>query len=290
MSAVMNFTLALRDALPCTSITLDPVFSLLYEDNKATLSHLVNLQKPLDLKQAFPNNKFMAWVTDNEPGPKVQYQNLRPALSAMKSWLQQSASGKDLIRFYRDFIQLHGKWALAAAQYVLFYIHCKLTQALYFGQGDAKLIAQITKYVPDAQDKINAVGKLDLEKFNLLVKNKKATLLAKAYDAGKELFDFKVTQTFCKQHAKLVGTIEATEKKMHQIRERNGRVTKLQQKRRALRQRNEANALRQMGATALSPQSSHVQTSVRQFVDEESNHYFDFNRASAGQQTSSPQP
>lgn len=272
----MTLTLPLRGRVSPT-LTLDPIFSLLYEDNEKNLKHLIDNKAPLPLHDVVHNSEFMEYLLNKEPGPKVEYANLRPALTAMRAFLIMSPHGKKLLAFYKHLLQLQGRWAVAVAEMLTFNIYLKLTQVLYIDRDDKKLMAHIIKLVPDAAFKIATYTTGDRRQFSMMVKSEKDRLLKETRAAAENLFNLKVSNDFWNQHGKLVAAIEHSEKKLQESRERHAR-RKHERLQRVLaaQARNEATLSRQMGMAGMTPHLPHVENSVCEYTRELREDYFRF--------------
>lgn len=277
MSSTTTFTLPLRVAVP-KSLTLDPVFSLLYEDNKKALTQLVDYKTPLTVKDIIINEAFIDYVISKEPGPKVQYQNLRPALSAIRPFLTASPNGNKLMAFYKNLLQLQGRWIMASSEFLAFDMYFKLMLSIFMDQDDKKLMAHVTKMVSGAQKKVESLKNFDRNQFTMLMSSERERLQKVAHAAVEPLFHLKVSKDFWTQHGKLVAAIEHHEKKLLEIRERNARRKAEREARlRALRASNTANLSRQMGMAGKTPHLPHVEDSVCDYTKEVCNDYFSFN-------------
>lgn len=260
-----------------SSVTLDPIFSLLYENNKPALTHLINNKAPLPLKDVISNGPFMEYILSKETGPKVEYKNLRPALTAMRGFLIMSPTGKKLLEFYRQLLQLQARWAIAFAEQAAFEIWKTLTQVLYIDRHDTQLMAHITHYVPDAQHKIATCTVGNRDQFNMMVVGEQTRLRNKTREANHALHSFKSASAFWTEHGRLVAAIEHCEKKLKEIRHRNAQYKREQEVRvRAAYARNEANLRRQMGMAGMTPHPPNVGEQVVDWVTDVKNDYFNF--------------
>lgn len=277
MSSTMTFTLPLRAMAP-SSLTLDPVFSLLYEDNEKGLTRLLDNKSPLLRAEILRNKPFMEYLMTKEPGPKVEYQNLRPALTALRSFLIVSPQGKKLLEFYRHLLQLQGHWAIATAEMLAFDMYVKITQSVYIDRADDKLMSHITKLVPTAAEKLAKHGAFDHGQFDMILVEERARLGEASRDAAEKLFNLKVSQDFWGQHGKLVAAIEHSEKKLQEIREKTlRRKREHEARRRAAYASNEALRDRQMGMAGMTPHSPQVERAVVGWVKDVKDDYFSFN-------------
>jgi hypothetical protein len=275
----MTFTLPLRAPKASNSVTLLACFTLCYEGKPAALAHLLEKKTPLPLKDLFPNNEFMAYIISKEPGPSVQYENLRPALTALRSWLRVSANGRKLLTFYKDFLQLHGQWVVAAAEQEAFEIHTHLTHALYLNTGDQRLMAHLKKHVPDVAGKlaINPMG--NRAEWDASIKATQEHLKQKTYAFAEHLHALKTSDAFWTQHGRLLAAIELSEKKLRNLRAREASHGSHL---RTARRRNDRVTVRQMGTSGTVPHLPHVEDSVRDFTKEEKLSYFNFNETVVG--------
>jgi len=275
----MTFSLPMRATpkSPSNSVTLLPTFTLCYEDKPKALIHLLETKTALPLKDLFTNNEFMAYVISKEPGPSVQYENLRPALTALRPWLRVSASGSKLLAFYKDFLQLHGQWVVAAAQQAGFEIHTQLMHALYLQKGgDEQLVAHLKKHIPDLANKLSTTDNPipNRAEWDATVKTTLEKLKAKATSLAEHLHDLKTSSTFWTQHGRLLAAIELSETKLRNMRALNaGHSTHMG----SARRRNDRVTLRQLGTSGTVPHLPHFEESVRDFTKEEKASYFNFN-------------
>ncbi|KIV84122.1 hypothetical protein PV11_06095 [Exophiala sideris] len=279
MSPNGSFNLPLRFMLP-TSVTLDPVFALLYENKGPALTHLIVNKAPLPLKNVINNGPFMEYILNKESGPKVEYKNLRPALTAMRGFLIMSPTGKQLLDFYRQLLQLQARWAIAYAEQINFEIWKTITQALYIDRCDTQLETHICQYVPDAQTKIVTCTVGNRHQFDMMILGELGRLRNKTRDASDALHTFKSSPVLWTQHGKLVASIEHCEKKLAEIRQRSA-VRKREQQARvnAACVRNGANLHRQMGMGGMTPNLPHVEEEVVDWVNDAKNEYFNFQDA-----------
>ncbi|KAI1626461.1 hypothetical protein EDD37DRAFT_348208 [Exophiala viscosa] len=279
MSSNGAFNLPIRFMLP-TSVTLDPVFSLLYEDNGPAVTHLIVNKAPLPLKHVINNGPFMEYILSKEAGPKIEYKNLRPALTAMRGFLIMSPTGKQLLDFYRQLLQLQARWAIALAEQIIFEIWKTITQALYIDRCDSQLETHIGQYVPDAKYKIDTCTVGNRNQFDMMIVGELGRLRNKTREAGEALHMFKSSPTFWTQHGKLVASIEHCEKKLAEVRRRNVLRKREQQARvNAAYARNGANLHRQMGRAGMTPQPPHVQEEVVDWVKDVKDDYFNHNES-----------
>lgn len=215
-----TFALPVRRLVPKTSVTLDPVFTLVYEDNKAALKDFLKDKMPLDLDESLRDQKFMDYILSKEPGPSVEYKNLRPALSAMRGFLDCSPEGKKLMGFYKYFLQLQAHWAIATAEMYLFETYANMSRALFIDHSDEKLLAHIEEVYPEGLQLVEANKKVDAPVLENCLLRQLNSLREIHLIAGEKLFDFKVSKDFFTQHGKLVTAIEVHEKKLEEVRER----------------------------------------------------------------------
>ncbi|EHY53351.1 hypothetical protein HRR83_003561 [Exophiala dermatitidis] len=262
----MSFSLPVRVAAPRT-LCLDPIFSLLYEDNEASLTHFLKNQAPLPIKGIINNPTVMDYLLSREAGPKVEYKNLRPALAALRPFLSRSANGKTLLAFYRKLLQLQGRWVIAAAEMVTFDMYTKLYQALFIDRNDQRLLDHIVKVVPNAAQIIATKTTCTAEQFALMVQDEKERLAKDTRAAAEKLFDYKVTNEFFQQHGKLLASIEICEKQFKAARARLNRRRQEAMDRRAAGlvtayERNIATLPRQMGMAGMTPSTAEMEQSV----------------------------
>ena len=277
MPSPLTFNLALRSAVP-SSLVVEPAFTLLYEDNHQALKHLIDNKTPLPLQNVVQNPNFMSFILEKERGPKLEYDNLRPVLSAMRPWMLASTNGQKLMDFYRTLLRLQGKWAVAAAEMITFDIYVKLIQVLYIDRDDDKLLTHIHKHFPNAQNKIASFTISDRQQFNVLITTEKDRLAKQTWTAADALFSFKTSDHFLTQHSKLVATIEYYEKKLKELRDKTARRRREHiAKRMAARSLNEATVNRQMGMSGMVPHAPYVERSVEEYVNEMRERYFNFN-------------
>ncbi|KEF55223.1 uncharacterized protein A1O9_08877 [Exophiala aquamarina CBS 119918] len=274
----MTFTLPMRTSLksPSNSVTLLPAFTLCYEDKPEALAHLLEKKTPLPLKNLFTNNEFMAYVITKEPGPSVQYENLRPALTALRPWLRVSANGSKLLTFYKDFLQLHGQWVVAAAELAGFEIHTQLMHALHLHRGDETLMAHLKKHIPQLASKLATTPSPITNRagWDASVKTTQDKLKSKAFSFAERLHALKTSDTFWTQHGRLLAAIELSEKKLRNLRAANaGHTSHLG----SARRRNDRVTVRQLGTSGTIPHPPHVEESIRDFTKEEKASYFNFN-------------
>ncbi|EXJ83085.1 hypothetical protein A1O1_06703 [Capronia coronata CBS 617.96] len=268
----MAFSLPVRIATP-PSLILDPIFSLLYEDNEASLTHFITNKSPLPLGGVINDPAVMDYLLSREPGPKVEYKNLRPALAVLRPFLSVSLYGKKLMAFYKQLLQLQGRWAIAAAEMVTFDVYVKFYITLFIDHSDKKLADHVFKVVPGAAYSIATYTAGSREQFNLMVKAEKERLIKNTRAAAAKLFDFKVSKDFFQQHGKLVAAIEHSEKKLKDCREKTIRRKREAAHRRAAmvaaaQERNEAALHRQMGMSGLTAHVPHVEDSVVDWTEE----------------------
>lgn len=264
------FSLPVRVATP-PSLTLDPIFSLLYEDNEASLTHFINNKAPLPLVGVTNDPTVMDYLLTKEPGPKVEYKNLRPALAALRPFLAANANGKKLMLFYKTLLQLQGRWAIAAAEMVTFDLYVKLYQSLFIDRDDKKLVDHIVKVIPDAAYKLATHTGGTREQFQKMIKSEKERLVTNTRAAAEKLFDFKVAKDFYIYHGKLVAAIEHSEKKLKACREKLIRRKREAAERRAAaiaaaQEHNEAFHDSQMGMAGAIPIEPHVESRLNDWT------------------------
>ncbi|OAP55283.1 hypothetical protein AYL99_10256 [Fonsecaea erecta] len=265
-STTTTFTLPLR-AAPAKSLTLDPYFTLLYEDNKTALHHFLHDKAPLPVKDILATPRFVEYVLSKEPGPKVQYENLRPALTAIRSFLLSSSGGKRLLAFYKHLLQIQGRWLIATAELVGFELYVKLTHALFISRDDKKLLAHFVEVIPDTVSKVADYSTLDKASFDSLFASEKSRLQEACFTATDGLFDFKVSRAFYHSHGKLLTAIEIHEAKLQELRERAERRRAERQARiQAAYARNSATVYRQMGMGARLTHTPHADASICEYT------------------------
>jgi hypothetical protein len=220
----------------------------------------------------------MEYLMAKEPGPKLEYQNLRPALTALRGFLMVSPNGQKLMAFYKQLLQLQGRWAMAAAEMLAFDTYIKMVHVLFVDRDDPTLVAHMTKVVPIAAYKIAANSIPTRAHFDQILQAEKDRLHQATRAAAERLFDFKVSKDFWNQHGKLVTAIEHCEKKLKELREKTvRRKCEREEARRLAYERNEAMRHRQMGMAGMTPHSAQVERAVVQWVRESKEDYFSFN-------------
>ncbi|EXJ77276.1 hypothetical protein A1O3_10434 [Capronia epimyces CBS 606.96] len=274
----MAFSLPVRVATP-PSLVLDPIFSLLYEDNEASLAHFIDNKAPLPLNGVINDPRVMEYLLTREPGPKVEYKNLRPALAALRPFLSASPHGRKLMAFYKQLLQLQGRWAIAAAEMATFDLYVKFYQVLFIDHGDKKLVDHVVKMVPDAAYKIATYTTGNRDQFTTMAKAEKQRLVKNTRAAAQKLFDFKASKGFFQQHGKLVAAIERSEKQLKACREKAVRRRREAVERRAAalaaaQGHNEATLTRQMGMAGMTPHVPQVENSVVDWTQEVSSACF----------------
>ncbi|KIX96184.1 uncharacterized protein Z520_07962 [Fonsecaea multimorphosa CBS 102226] len=284
-SNTTTLTLALR-AAPPKSVTLDPYFTLLYEDNKKALLHFLHHKAALPVQDMLGTPRFVEYLLSKEPGPKVQYANLRPALSAIRSFLVSSHGGKKLLAFYKHLLQVQGRWLMAAAEFVGFELYVKLTRALFITRDDKQLLAHFMKVIPNALSKLANCSNVDRASFEAQVNVEKTRLQEASVAAADSLFNFKVSKEFYYTHGKLLTAMEVHEKKLQELRERAVRRKAERQARiQAAYARNSATLSRQMGMTGMTPHNPQVEASVFQYTKRIRDEFFSF-----GEDTGAEEP
>ncbi|KIX05546.1 uncharacterized protein Z518_06418 [Rhinocladiella mackenziei CBS 650.93] len=264
MMSTTNLTLQLRPTVP-SSITLDPLFTLLYEDNRKALTHLIDRKAPLPLNDVLENATFVEFVMSKEPGPKVEYQNIRPAFTALRAYLVLSPTGKKLMTFYKTLLQMQARWVIATVEVLTFDIYVKLTQVLYIDRDDKRLMAQMIKYVPDAAVRIATHTTGDRTAFNKSIFAQKKRLTSAVVTAAETLFNYKVSPEFVQNHGKLLVAIELGGKKVQAARENHVRH---QAKIHQARERNKAMDARQIGMAGMIPQLPRFEDSSLEYVND----------------------
>ncbi|KIW58113.1 hypothetical protein PV05_02663 [Exophiala xenobiotica] len=276
MSLTTTLTLPLRGVRP-KSLTLDPIFTVLYENNEQALSQLVYNRAPLPLDTVVQNPTFLEYLLTKEPGPGIEYDKLRPAVSALRGYLVMSSYGKQLLDFYRASLQYQGQWIVAAAEQCAFEIWAKLVQALFIDRNDKQLLTSIIKIIPNAAVDLWTNDFINHNQFNTLVVNEQARLRRATQEAGHRLYLFKTSTNFWNQHCKLVASIEHCEKKLQELRNRAAeRKSKREEGARTVCMQNEGNLHRQMGMAGMTPHLPHVEDSVVDWVKETKNDLFNF--------------
>ena len=274
MTAGMTFTLPLGIPKPEPSVTLQAAFSLCYEDKPEALKHLVEKLSPLPLKTLFKNNDFMSYLISKEPGPSVQHENLRPALSSLRPWLMKSLGGSSLLTFYKDFLKLHGEWVMAATEQIAYDIHAQLIQALYIDKNDKKLIAHLEKHFPNITSRLSTMPSLDRTQYNDLVTKTHEHLRTKTFALADKLFELKRSDEFWRNHGRLLANMESSEQELKEIRAKKAAAKARAE---AVYARNTRPNSRQMGLTGMRPHAPHILHSVAEFTAEECGNYFNFN-------------
>ncbi|KAK5322376.1 hypothetical protein LTR93_005579 [Exophiala xenobiotica] len=276
MSLTTTLTLPLRGVRP-KSLTLDPIFTVLYENNEQALSQLVYNRAPLPLDAVVQNPAFLEYLMTKEPGPGIEYNKLRPAVASMRGYLVMSSYGKQLLGYYRHLLQYQATWIIAAAEQCAFEIWAKLIQALLIDRNDKQLLTSINKTIPDAAVALCTTGFINNQQFATLVVNEQTRLRKATQQACQRLYLFKTSTNFCNQHCKLVASIEHCEKKLQELRDRTAaRKHQREESARTVSNQNGANIHRQMGMAGMTPHLPHVETSVVDWVKETKNDYFNF--------------
>jgi hypothetical protein len=263
MSSTMTLTLPLRLTKP--SLSLDPTFALLYEDNESALKHFLDNKSPLPLKDVLKTTDFMEYLVGCEPGPKVQYQNLRPSLSALRGFLLSTDKGKTLLAFFKELLQIQGHWLIAAAEQHAFDLYCKLTQALLIDGDDEKLATHFIKMVPDAASKL--AFPLTRSQFDMLVADEQARLRQVTREAALKLFHFKTATIFWNRYTSLLAAIDAAEQTLTAVRADAARRKHAHDARRkAAYARNSLQVHRQMGTPPAAPHTPQAEASIAEWV------------------------
>ncbi|OAG37078.1 hypothetical protein AYO21_08726 [Fonsecaea monophora] len=276
-STTSTLTLPLRTA-PSKSVTLDPYFTLLYEDNKRSLQHFLDNKAPLPGKIVLATPRFVEYLLSKEPGPKVQYENLRPALSAIRSFLVSSPGGKKLLAFYKHLLQLQGRWLMATAELVSFELYIKLTHNLFISRDDKKLMAHCIKVIPDALSKVANYSNVDRATFDTILNLEKNRLQEASSTAADILFNFKVSKDFYLTHGRLLTAIEVHEAKLEELRVRAARRKAERQARiQAAYARNSSPFSQQIGMVGMTPVHPHVEASISQYAQAIRDEFFSFN-------------
>ncbi|EXJ69463.1 uncharacterized protein A1O5_07499 [Cladophialophora psammophila CBS 110553] len=277
MSSTTTLTLPLRTAPP-KSVTLDPYFTLLYEDNKKALKHFLDNKVPLPVNDILATPRLVEYLLSKEPGPKVQYENLRPALTAIRSFLLSSPGGKKLLAFYKHLLKVQGRWLMTTAELIGFELYIKLTHALFISRDDKKLLAHFVKVIPGAVSKVANYTDIDRATFDALLNLEKNRLQEASTTATDNLFNFKVSKEFYHTHGKLLTAIEIHEAKLEELRERAARRKAERQARiRAAYAANAVTFSRQMGMAGMIPYHPQVEASVCQYAKEICEEFFSFN-------------
>ncbi|KAL6247744.1 hypothetical protein RBB50_005092 [Rhinocladiella similis] len=277
MSTTTTFTLPFRKATP-KSLTLDPCFKVLYENNKNTLSHFVSTKAPLPLQEVVSNGPFVGYLSTKEPGPVVEYQNMRIAIGAMRGNLISTPHGVKMLNFYKELLRLQGHWLIALAEQCAFDTWVKLTQTLLIDRNDEPLLKCVAKTIPSAASKLCTSGFIDHNQFTHLVKDEQARLRFKCHDAGEALYAFKTSKDFWNEHTKLVAMVEHCENKLREIRQRTAkRKTQRAARTRAAAEYNHDVLPRQMGMTGTPTQSPHIEQRMNNWMRETMHRCFNFN-------------
>ncbi|KAK5053262.1 hypothetical protein LTR84_002236 [Exophiala bonariae] len=270
-----NLPLRLSSSNPSSSITNHPSFAFCYADKPAALTHFLEKKSPLAPKDLFANHEFMTYIMSKEEGPTVQYENLRPALTALRPWLRLSPNGRKLLNFYKDFLQLHGQWVMAATEQASYEIHIQLTIAVYLKRGrDQKLLAQMEKDLPGITVAIMNHQTPCPPNFEKCTQAKIAAMSQKTNELVRRLTDLKKSNEFKTQHSRLLATMALAEKKLEKMRSQRKSREAAQA---ALRRSNDSDNVRQLGTTGMVRHLPHVEESLREFTEEEKDTYFNFN-------------
>ncbi|KAJ9634000.1 uncharacterized protein PV06_08550 [Exophiala oligosperma] len=275
MSLTTTFTLPFRKATT-PSLTLDPCFKVLYENNKQNLTFFVTTKAPLPLSEVTKSKPFIGYLSTKEPGPVVEYDNMRTAIAAMRGYLMCTPHGVKMMDFYKDLLRLQGHWLIALAEQCAFDTWIKLTQALLIDRNDDALLESVTQTIPTAASNLCVSGFIDRYQFAQLVQHEQSRLRLQCHEAAEELYAFKTSKDFWNQHTKLVAMVEHCENKLREIRQRSARrKTQRIAKSRAAAEYNSDIFTRQMGMSArYFPQPPHVTRRVDNWMTETRNRCF----------------
>ncbi|KIW09989.1 hypothetical protein PV08_11765 [Exophiala spinifera] len=277
MSLTTTFTLPFRKA-NTKSLTLDPCFKVLYENNKETLTHFVTTLSPLPLKTIVSNGTFVGYLSTKEPGPLVEYNNMRTAIGAMRKIMMTTPHGVKMINFYKELLRLQGHWLLALAEQCAFHTYVKLTQALLIDRNDEALLKSVSKTIPETASKLCTTGFISRNQFTDLVMTEQSRLRFKCHEASEKLYDFKTSKDFWNQHTKLVAMIEHCENKLREIRKRSAKRKQQRIARaRAAVEENSDSIHCQMGTVGEFPQPPHITAAYDNWMEETRLKYFNFN-------------
>ena len=272
-----TFNLALRTSppKPRPSLVDDPIFVMLYANNLANLRHVINNKTPLPRKAVLENAKLVEYVQSQEPGPAVQYENIRPALSAVRSFLVTSHQGKQLLSFFKKVLQVQGLYITTSAEVLAFEIFVKLYHSYFIAHNDQKLIDHVQKIVPEARYVSFTCTNADLTYFDMFVATERPRFHGACSTANDNILKMKCSKEFLYMHGRLLTTIEMHEAQLKKARDREiRRIAERRARAQAAFIQNGYGLNRQMGTAGLTAHTQHVEDSVVEFTRETRYEFF----------------
>ena len=280
-NAGQEITLAIRalpprlHSRPRPSVVDDPIFGMLFENNLANLIYVINNKTPLPRETLLRVTKLVEDCQSKEPGPLVQYANIRPALSAVRRYLVGSHAGKQLLAFFKKVLQTQGLYIAAATEVLGFEIFVRIYQGYFLGPTDQKLLEYVHKVFPEALLEKPTYTEIDCQWFDMWVSTERPRLHGAFRTAFNNVLKMKYSKEFAHMHSKLLSAIDLHEQQLMKARKKETeRMAARQAKAGAVFIQNNTTLNRQMGTSGLTAHNQHTERSVMEFVRDSRDDFF----------------
>jgi hypothetical protein len=213
--------------------------------------------------------------TLEEPGVAFAYDVLPISLGAMRIFLIESPAGKQLLSYYKNLLQVQGKYIVTRSEELAFDLVVKMTRSFFTRQDDPQLTDHILAILPEAAETIVPYTENERRFFEIWASGVKERLKEKCAKATSELVTLKSSEEFSRKHRQLLKAHEVHEAKLAEFRRRDAyRKNEREAKLRSIRGRNNQTIRRQMGMNGMTSHTPHVEQSVVDYVQETSNDFF----------------
>ena len=112
MSMDSNYTMRMD-----TRAITHAVQHLLYATNPHVMAHFNKTRKNIPTHMVHADSRIIQILVDNEPGPRVDYDNLRANLTELAPFIVCTENGFDLFGFFHTLLKASEAWLDAAVEY-----------------------------------------------------------------------------------------------------------------------------------------------------------------------------